>query len=120
VVSAPARTPLKFEKHALAVMGNKKAPAEAGAFFLFAGDDTVSGMDKLFAKHADVGQLHLETQHVDGKWEWFVLDTKTKKKIATGTAQSVDEAKEAAGKAAGATPAGWRNIGKEIKVKPMI
>ena len=84
------------------------------------GDDTVSGMDKLFVKYADVGHLHLETQHVEGKWEWFVLDTKTKKKIATGTAQSVDEAKEAAGKAAGATPAGWRNIGKEIKVKPMI
>src|SRR5450432_3037624 len=93
--------------------------SSSGDVFLFAVNDTVGGMDKLFAKHADVGHLHLETQHVDGRWEWFVLDTKTKKKIAAGTAQSVDEAKEAAGKAAGSTPAGWRNIGKEIKVKPV-
>jgi hypothetical protein len=72
-------------------------------------------MDKVFAKHADVGHLHLETQHLDDRWEWFVLDTKTKKRIAAGTADSVEKAKEAAEKAAGASPAQWRNIGKEIK-----
>jgi hypothetical protein len=72
-------------------------------------------MDKVFAKHADVGHLHLETQHLDDRWEWFVLDTKTKKRIAAGTADSVEKAKEAAVEAAGASPAQWRNIGKEIK-----
>jgi hypothetical protein len=72
-------------------------------------------MDKMFAKHADVGHLHLETQHLDDKWEWFVLDTKTKMRIAAGTAHSAEQAKAAAEKAAGDSPAHWRNIGKEIK-----
>ena len=76
-----------------------------------------ASMDKLFAKHADIGHLHLETQHVDGKWEWFVLDTRTKHRIASGRAHSAEQAKEAAEKAAGGSPTQWRNIGKEIKVK---
>ena len=57
-------------------------------------------MDKVFAKHGDVGHLHLETQFVDGKWEWFVFASRKNTRIAAGMADSVEKAKAEAEKAA--------------------
>jgi hypothetical protein len=69
-------------------------------------------MEKVFAKHGDVGHLHLETQLVDGKWEWFVLDSRKNARIAAGTADSVDKAKAEAETAARGKPTQWRNIAR--------
>jgi len=69
-------------------------------------------MDKVFAKHGDVGHLHLETQFVDGKWEWFVFDSRKNTRIAAGMADSVEKAKAEAEKAAGGRPPQWRNVGR--------
>jgi hypothetical protein len=47
-------------------------------------------MDRQFAKHAELGHLHLETQDVDGKWEWSVLDTRDHVIVGWGRVHSLE------------------------------
>ena len=74
-------------------------------------------MDKIFAQHGDLGHLHLETQCVDGRWEWRVFDVKTKIQISGAIATSRESAKAAAEESAGGKPE-WHNIGKDVEEKP--
>jgi hypothetical protein len=74
-------------------------------------------MDKLFAKHAELAHLHLETQHVDGKWEWFVLDTRSHERVGAGRVDSLAAAMAAAEEAGGGKPSEWHTESRAIEVK---
>ena len=76
------------------------------------------GMDKLFSKHSEVAYLHLETQHVDGKWEWFVLDTRNHVRIGAGRVNSQEAAMAAAEETAGGKPSRWYDVCRDIEQKP--
>ena len=74
-------------------------------------------MDKLFAQHAELAHLHLETQHVDGKWEWFVLDTRNHARIGAGRVNSLEAAIAAAEDASGGKPSHWHTVTRDIGAK---
>ena len=76
-------------------------------------------MDRLFATQGDVGNLHLEIQHVDGKWQWCVFDTTLNTKLTGGRANSFSEAQAETEAAAGGTPE-WRTVEKEAEKKPAV
>ena len=75
-------------------------------------------MDKLFAQHAELAHLHLETQHVDGKWEWSVWDTRNHVRIGAGRVDSLQAAIAAAEEAAGGKPSNWHTVGRDCELKP--
>src|ERR1700722_13513329 len=70
-------------------------------------------MPKLFAKHADLGGLHLETMCIAGEWEWWVLNMKERIEVGRGKSASLGDAMLAAEKFAGGEPV-WRSIGSEV------
>ena len=76
------------------------------------------GMDKLFAKHAELAHLHLETQYVDGRWEWFVLDTRNHVRIGAGRVDSLEAAVAAAEDASGGKPNHWHTVSRDMELKP--
>jgi hypothetical protein len=74
-------------------------------------------MLKLFAQHANVGDLHFETSYVVDAWEWLVLHNE--RTLHAGQASSLGDAILAAEHAAAVT-AEWFNVGPEVqeRVKP--
>jgi hypothetical protein len=70
-------------------------------------------MPKLFAKHADLGGLHLETMCIAGTWGWWVLNMKGRVKVGSGTSASLGDAMLAAEQMAGGRP-DWTDIGFEV------
>ena len=87
-----------------------------GLFFCSRGN--LSVMDKIFAQHADFGDLHLETRCIDDQWEWQVM-AKGRGRIASDKAKSLERAQEAAKNAAGAEEVEWRSIGSEVPPGPV-
>jgi hypothetical protein len=76
-------------------------------------------MDRQFAKQAELAHLHLETQHVDGKWEWSVLDTKDRVIVGWGRVHSLEAAIAAAEKACGGKPSEWHTVSRPIELRPV-
>lgn len=72
--------------------------------------------DQRRPKHADLGDLHLETWEADGGYFWRVKNMKSGVELGTGEAVSIDEAMMAASAAAGTTweRLTWRGIGPEF------
>jgi hypothetical protein len=70
-------------------------------------------MAKLFAKHADLGGLRLETKCIKGEWEWWVVKRKDRTEVGRGKSTSLGDAMLAAEKLAGGEPA-WHNFGPEV------
>jgi hypothetical protein len=87
-----------------------------GLFFCSRGN--LSVMDKIFAQHADFGDLHLETRCIDDQWEWQVM-AKGRGRIASDKAKSLEQAQEAAKNAAGAEEVEWRSVGPEVPPGPV-
>jgi hypothetical protein len=58
-------------------------------------------MAKSFVQHAETGALHLEARRVDDKWYWFVEDSWTNTLVGSGTAPSLEKAREQAEQVAG-------------------
>jgi hypothetical protein len=71
------------------------------------------------AQHAQVGDLHLETVYIaPGHWEWQVIRIGPgNRELANGTAETLEEAKQACMTAAGVTNGDsviWRRIGPDV------
>jgi|HubBroStandDraft_6_1064221.scaffolds.fasta_scaffold2678484_2 hypothetical protein len=66
-------------------------------------------MDKVFAHHADVGDLHLEARRVDEHWLWQVVHG-TQGCVANGKSDSLEGAKAEAQQAAGGHDVVWRPV----------
>jgi len=64
-----------------------------------------------FDQHADIGEYHLEIRFSRDHWEWHVIRPKDREEIGAGTAQSLEDAKAAAEREAGAKTNQWRKIG---------
>jgi hypothetical protein len=77
----------------------------------------LSRMDTIVAQHGYLGQWHLETNCVNGRWEWRVFDVNTHIQISGAVATSLETAKSAAEVSAGGKPE-WNNIDNDIEEKP--
>jgi len=73
-------------------------------------------MARIYAQHASAGEYHLETWFIDGQWEWKVIAIKHKLPEFTGTASSLDSAKQAAMACIGLMKAEWTNVGPAMDV----
>ena len=73
-------------------------------------------MAKVFAQHATAGEYHLETCFIDGQWEWKVIAIRHKLPEFTGTASSLEAAKNSAMVRVGLMEASWTNVGPSIEV----
>jgi hypothetical protein len=65
------------------------------------------------AQHADAGPWHYETKFVGGKWEWEIFEA-PRGRIASGHAQTLDQAKAAIVGQTGRAPDQWREIGPDL------
>jgi len=70
-------------------------------------------MNEKFAEHAQAGPWHYETRFVGGVWEWEILET-LKGKIASGTAISLQAAKDEYIVHTGRAPEKWQPIGPSL------
>jgi hypothetical protein len=71
-------------------------------------------MEKVFAQHATAGKYHLETWPMDGRWEWKAIAMKPGLPEFTGTADSLEGAKERAMHSIGRmTELMWTVVGPE-------
>lgn len=77
-------------------------------------------MDRQFAKHAELAHLHVEIQHVDGKWAWSVLDTRDHMIVGWGRVHSLESAIEAAEGACGGKPSEWHTVSRPIELKTAL
>jgi hypothetical protein len=73
-------------------------------------------MPRVFAQHADAGQFHLETRYVSKHWEWAVFKQKGGPAVFSGTAVSLESAKQSAAAAVGLKDAHWVDIGPAIEL----
>ena len=49
----------------------------------------------MFAQHAQVGDLHIETRYVQqGRWEWFVFKKRASERLYSGDSTSLEAAKD--------------------------
>ncbi|MGD1097947.1 MAG: hypothetical protein ABSB35_38915 [Bryobacteraceae bacterium] len=69
----------------------------------------VESMDKVFAYHADVVDLHLETRRVDEHWVWQIVHG-AQGCVSNGRADSLEGAEAEAQLAAGGTDVAWRAV----------
>ena len=77
-------------------------------------------MAKIFAQHAQVGELHLETNYIEPhRWEWAVI-RRDHVRIFDGKSETLAAAKEAAAEAAGldASKINWEPIGPALENLP--
>jgi hypothetical protein len=73
-------------------------------------------MAAIHAQHAQAGEYHLETWFLDGRWEWKAIAMKPRLPEFTGTADSLDLAKEAARLSIGLKIAlAWTSVGPAIE-----
>ena len=77
-------------------------------------------MARIFAQHAQAGDLHLETTYVEPhRREWAVLG-KDRQRIFDGESETLEGARDAAIKAAGvdASKVNWKDIGPALENLP--